>query len=37
MIKVYLDNCVYNRPLDDQSNERVFVESRAFCIIKNLR
>ncbi len=33
MIKVYLDNCVYNRPFDDQSNERVFIEARAFYII----
>jgi oligoendopeptidase F len=33
MIKVYLDNCVYNRPFDDQSNERIFIEARAFYII----
>lgn len=33
MIKVYIDNCVYNRPFDDQSNERIFIEARAFYII----
>jgi len=33
MIKVYLDNCVYNRPFDDQSNERIFIEARGFYII----
>lgn len=33
MIKVYLDNCVYNRPFDNQSDERIFVEARAFYII----
>lgn len=33
MIKVYLDNCVYNRPFDNQSNERIFIEARAFYVI----
>lgn len=33
MIKVYLDNCVYNRPFDDQTIERIFIEARAFYII----
>lgn len=33
MIKVYFDNCVYNRPFDDQGNERVLIEARAFYII----
>jgi len=33
MIKVYLDNCVYNRPFDNQSDERIFIEARAFYII----
>lgn len=33
MIKVYLDNCVYNRPFDDQTNERIFIETRAFYIV----
>lgn len=33
MIKVYLDNCVYNRPFDDQTKERIFIEARAFYIV----
>ncbi len=32
-MKVYLDLCVYNRPFDDQTNERVFIEARAFYIV----
>jgi len=32
---IYLDNCCYNRPFDDQSQERVYLESEAiFVIIK---
>lgn len=31
-MKVYLDLCVYNRPFDDQTNERIFIEARAFYI-----
>lgn len=26
---IYLDNCCYNRPYDDQSQIRVFLESQA--------
>ena len=26
---VYLDNCCYNRPFDDQTQERVHLESEA--------
>ena len=33
MIRIYFDNCVYNRPFDDQGNERVLIEARAFYII----
>lgn len=33
MIKVYLDHCVYNRPFDNQTNDRIFIEARAFYII----
>lgn len=33
MIKVYLGNYVYNRPFDDQTNERIFIETRAFYIV----
>ena len=32
-MKVYLDLCVYNRPFDDQTNESVFIEARAFYIV----
>lgn len=32
-MKVYLDSCVYNRPFDNQNDERVFIEARAFYII----
>jgi len=32
-MKVYLDSCVYNRPFDNQKDERVFIEARAFYII----
>ena len=32
-MKVYLDSCVYNRPFDNQNEERVFIEARAFYII----
>ena len=28
-IKVYLDNCCYNRPYDDQDQLRVFIETQA--------
>jgi len=32
-MKVYLDLCIYNRPFDDQTNERIFIEARAFYIV----
>ncbi|MBK1707036.1 PIN domain-containing protein [Halochromatium glycolicum] len=28
-MKVYLDNCCFNRPFDDQSNHRIHLESEA--------
>ncbi|MCF7996825.1 MAG: PIN domain-containing protein [Chromatiaceae bacterium] len=28
-MKIYLDNCCFNRPFDDQSNQRVHLESEA--------
>ncbi|MBR5966447.1 MAG: PIN domain-containing protein [Treponema sp.] len=28
-MKVYLDNCCYNRPFDDQSQDRIHIESEA--------
>ena len=34
--RVYLDNCCYNRPFDDQSQIRVFLETQAKIHIQNL-
>lgn len=33
MKKVYLDNCIYNRPFDDQTKEIIFIEANAFYLI----
>jgi predicted nucleic acid-binding protein len=33
MIKVYLDTSVYNRPFDDQTQPKIFLESQAVVII----
>jgi hypothetical protein len=35
-LKVYLDNCTYNRPFDDQSQIRIFLESQAKLHIQRL-
>jgi predicted nucleic acid-binding protein len=40
IIKVYLDNCAYNRPFDDQSQIRISLETQAKlfiqrCVINN--
>ena len=35
-IKVYLDNCTYNRPFDDQRQIRIFLESQAKLHIQHL-
>jgi len=32
-LKVYLDNCVLNRPFDDQSQERIYFETQSFIIL----
>ena len=32
-MKLYLDNCCYNRPFDDQSQERIYLESEAILSI----
>lgn len=32
-MKVYLDNCMLNRPFDDQTQERIFLETQAFLIL----
>jgi len=34
--RVYLDNCVYNRPFDDQSQRRIFLEAIAFIALLEL-
>lgn len=34
--RIYLDNCVYNRPFDDQSQRRIFLETMAFIILLEL-
>ena len=36
MIKVYLDNCAYNRPYDDQSQAKIELETQAKLHIQNL-
>ena len=35
-IRVYLDNCCFNRPFDDQSQIRVFLETQAKLHIQSL-
>jgi predicted nucleic acid-binding protein len=37
-MKVYLDNCSYNRPFDDQNQMRIYLETQAkLCIQKLIR
>ena len=33
MLKIYLDNCCYNRPFDDLKQEKIYLESNAIQII----
>jgi len=33
MIKVYLDTSIYNRPFDDQTQPKIFLESQGIAII----
>jgi len=35
-VKVYLDNCCFNRPYDDQNNLLVFMETEAKLFIQEL-
>ena len=35
-MKIYFDNCSYNRPFDDQSNMRIFLETQAKLYIQRL-
>ena len=32
-MRIYLDNCCYNRPFDDQTQERIHIESEAILAI----
>ena len=34
-MKLYLDNCCYNRPYDDQTQERIHLEGEAVLAIIN--
>ncbi len=36
-MKIYLDNCCYNRPFDDQTQDRIHIESEAVLVILALR
>ncbi len=36
MLRVYLDNCVFNRPFDDQSQIRIKLETEAKFYIQAL-
>lgn len=36
-MRIYLDTSVYNRPFDDQSQPRIWLESLAFTVIMGLR
>lgn len=36
MIRVYLDTSVYNRPLDDQTQPKIFLETQAVVLILQL-
>ena len=33
MLKIYLDNCCYNRPFDDLTNEKNALEAKAMEVI----
>ena len=36
MLKLYLDNCCYNRPFDDLTNQKNYIESQAIIVIFDL-
>jgi len=36
MITVYLDNCCYNRPFDDRSNIKNYLEREAILLIMQM-
>ncbi|MEM6754294.1 MAG: PIN domain-containing protein, partial [Cyanobacteria bacterium P01_C01_bin.38] len=33
MVKIYLDTSIYNRPFDDQTQPKIFLESQAVSLI----
>jgi predicted nucleic acid-binding protein len=33
MLKIYMDNCCYNRPFDDLNQEKIYMEANAIQII----
>jgi hypothetical protein len=35
MLKIYLDNCCYNRPFDEQDQDLIRLETEAKLIIQN--
>lgn len=35
-MKIYLDNCCYNRILDDRSNSRIYYERNSIMLILEL-
>lgn len=35
VLKIYLDNCCYNRPFDDQSQIRIYLEAQAKLYVQN--
>ena len=34
-MRIYLDNCCYNRPYDDQAQTRIYIETQAKLDIQN--
>lgn len=36
MVRVYLDNCCYNRPYDDQTQFRIYLEAQAKIFIQDM-
>jgi hypothetical protein len=36
MVKIYLHNCCYNRPFDDQDQVRIYLETQAKLYIQEL-
>ena len=35
-MRIYLDNCCYNRPFDDLTNQKNYIESQAIIVILDL-